>query len=206
MLDIGCGTGTMLHRSRAAGHTGRLVGVDPDGSALRVARGRSDVKWIQSTAASMTWKQEFDLAMMMNHAFQCLITDEELRASLAAIRRALVDGGRFVFETRNPAVCAWEAWNSGNPVEVVDAAGRSLRITYQVLSVEGDVVTCTETTSDRRGNSLRVDQASLRFLAVDALSDFLAEAEFIVEEQHGGWCAEPLERASAEIVTFARRA
>src|SRR6266536_3223397 len=40
------------------------------------------------------------------------IGDDELRASLTAIRRALVNGGRFAFETRNPPSrtaprCAW---------------------------------------------------------------------------------------------------
>lgn len=65
VLDVGCGTGAMLHRARQAGH-----------------------------------------------AFQVLIGDDELRASLTAIRRALVNGGRFAFETRNPPSrtaprCAW---------------------------------------------------------------------------------------------------
>lgn len=39
VLDVGCGTGGMLHRARALGHPGRLLGVDPDGAALAVARG-----------------------------------------------------------------------------------------------------------------------------------------------------------------------
>ena len=38
VLDVGCGTGMLLHRAREAGHTGRLVGIDPDPSMLRVAR------------------------------------------------------------------------------------------------------------------------------------------------------------------------
>jgi hypothetical protein len=52
----------------------------------------------------MAWDREFDLAVMMSHAFQFLVTDDELRASPAAISRALADGGLFVFEMRNPLV------------------------------------------------------------------------------------------------------
>ena len=44
----------------------------------------------------------FDLAVMTGLAFQVLVDDDELRSSLTATGRALADGGRFAFETRNP--------------------------------------------------------------------------------------------------------
>lgn len=206
VLDIGCGTGTMLHRARSAGHGGRLVGIDPDRAALEVARERDDIEWLESLAAAMPFDDEFALAVMTSHAFQFLVTDDDLRASLDAIRRALVDGGRFVFETRNAAVREWEQWNPGSPIDVVDPAGRTVRITYDVPSVNGDVVDVTETTSDPGGSVLRVDQAELRFLHADILSWFLTGAGFVIDAQHGGWTGEPLEQTSAEIVTFARKA
>lgn len=206
VLDVGCGTGTMLHRARSAGHRGRLVGVDLDRAALAIARRRDDITWMEGTAASMVWEREFELAVMMSHAFQSLVTDDELRTSLAAIRNALVDGGRFVFETRNPAVREWEMWNPDHSIEVVDAAGRALWITYQVLSIVGDVVTLTETTSDADGTVLREDQASLRFLDVERLTKFLTETGFSIDAQQGDWSGGSLNQDSREIVTFARRA
>lgn len=206
VLDAGCGTGTLLHRARSAGHTGRLIGVDPDRAALDVARRREDIEWVEGTAAAMTWDRDVDLAVMVSHAFQFLGTDDDLRASLAAIHRALTQGGRFVFETRNPAVREWEAWNPDNPLDGVDPAGRALRITYQVEAVDGDVVAVAETTSDRDGTVLRVDRARLRFLAVDRLARFLAEAGFVIDAQHGGWSGEAVTPAASEIVTFARGA
>src|SRR6478752_3148691 len=61
VLDVGCGTGTILVRAREAGHTGRLAGVDPDRAALDLARAKcSDVEWREQTAAEMTWRAEFD--------------------------------------------------------------------------------------------------------------------------------------------------
>ena len=206
VLDVGCGTGAMLHRARSAGHTGRLAGVDPDRAALAIARQRQDIDWVEAPAASMTWDHEFDLAVMMSHAFQCFINDDELRTSLAAIRNALVDGGRFVFETRNPAVRAWETWNPDHPIEVVDSAGRALRITYRVLSVVEDLVTLTETTSGPDGTELRVDQGGLRFLDADTLTELLTETGFSIDAQYGDWSRGPFGRESSEIITFARRA
>jgi SAM-dependent methyltransferase len=204
VLDVGCGTGSILRRARREGHAGRLCGVDPDPAMLGVARRRGDIEWVESTAASMTFDREFDLAVMTGHAFQVLVGDDELRASLAAIRRALADGGRFTFETRNPAARAWEGWNPANAVEVIDPSGRPLRISHEVESVAGDVVTLTETTSDPNGTPLRIDRASLRFLDVDTLAGFLADTDFEIEAQFGGWLREPLGQSNPEIVTIAR--
>jgi len=203
VLDVGCGTGAMLHRARQEGHVGRLCGLDPDRASLGVARRRTDIEWVDGTAAAMEWDSEFNLAIMIGHAFQVLVGDDELRASLTAIRRALTAGGRFAFETRNPLARAWESWPE-NAMDVVDPSGRPFRISYEVESVIGGVVTVTETTSDPDGAPLRVDRASLRFVDVDTLAGFLADAGFEIEAQYGGWLREPLDATSPEIITIAR--
>ena len=205
VLDVGCGTGALLQRAREAGHRGRLCGVDPDEARLNIARHRADVEWVSRTAAAMTFVREFELAVMTGHAFQELVTDEEIRDSLAAISRALVDGGRFAFETRNPRARAWEQWNPANAVDVVDPEGRQVRVWHEVEEVAGDLVTLTETTGDVKGTPVRVDRASLRFLDADALGDFLTDAGLLIDVQYGGWFGEPLESTSAEIITLARK-
>ncbi|HEV2892872.1 MAG TPA: class I SAM-dependent methyltransferase [Actinomycetota bacterium] len=141
VLDVGCGTGRLLHRAREAGHGGRLCGVDPGPASLARVRRRDDVEWVEGRAAEMTWEREFALAVMASNVFQVFETDAELAASLAATRAALVQGGRLVFGTRNPRVRAWEGCNPANPIDVVDHQGRELRIVHQVESVVGDVVT-----------------------------------------------------------------
>jgi SAM-dependent methyltransferase len=205
-LDVGCGTGTLLHRARKEGHAERLCGVDPDRARLDRARRRADVEWLECTAASLPFDAEFELAVMTGHAFQELIADDDLRASLAAIRRSLEEGGRFAFETRNPAARAWETWRPENGVETVDAAGRRVRVWHEVEDVAGDVVTLTETTGGEDGAPLRVDRASLRFLDAPALAGFLDEAGLAIEAQYGDWNREPLGPSSPEIVTIARAA
>ena len=204
VLDVGCGTGAILRRARQAGHTGRLCGLDPDLAVLGVARRRPGVEWLAGTAASMTFDGAFDLAVMTGNAFQELVGDDELLASLAAIRRALVRGGRFAFETRNPAARAWERWTPEQAVQVVDPSGRPVRVAHRVESVAGGVVTVSETTSDPDGTPLRVDSGRLRFLDAGALAGFLAEAGLAVEAQYGSWSREPLGPASPEIITLAR--
>ncbi|GAA3142834.1 class I SAM-dependent methyltransferase [Planomonospora alba] len=205
VLDVGCGTGSMLHRARERGHTGRLVGLDPDRAALERARRRADVEWVEGVAADAAWDREFDLATMASNAFQCLVGDDELRASLTAIRAALRDGGLFAFETRHPQARAWEDWTPQNATEVVDAAGRTLRVAHRVESVAGDVVTFTETTSGPDGAVLRVDRTRLRFLDESGLRAFLTGAGFAIEAQYGDWHRGPVTAASRVVVTLARR-
>jgi SAM-dependent methyltransferase len=202
-LDVGCGTGLLLHRAREAGHRGRLCGVDPDRAVLGIARQRADVEWVESKAARIEFEREFELALMTGHAFQTLVEDAEVRSSLDAIRRALVPGGHFVFETRNPLRRAWEDW-AGVQLEAVDQHGRELLVWYEIQAVVGDVVTLTETTGSRDRKPLRIDSGSLRFLSAEGLDGFLAESGFVVEERFGGWQREPFRGDSEEIITVAR--
>jgi hypothetical protein len=88
-------------------------------------------------------------------------------------------------------------------MDVVDPAGHPVRISHDVESVVGDVITLTETTSDQLGRVLRVDRASLRFLDVGTLASFLTEAGFEIEAQYGGWLREPLGPSTPEIITIA---
>jgi SAM-dependent methyltransferase len=204
VLDVGCGTGSMLHCARDRGHAGRLVGLDPDGAALARARRRRDIEWVEGKAVQARWRDEFELVTMTGHAFQCLITDDELRQSLAAIAAALAAGGQFAFETRHPQARAWEGWTPSNVTQVT-GDGMSLLVWHEVESVSGDVVCFTETTAGSDGTVLRIDRACLRFLGAAALDGLLAGAGLEARARFGDWDGGPVTGASREIITIARR-
>ena len=205
VLDVGCGTGSILKRARTEGHTGRLAGIDPDQAMLAVAREHADITWIEGRASDIAEIGGFEPAIMSGNAFQCLVTDEEVAASLAAIRRALVPGGRFAFDTRNPAAQEWLEWDSMPPMEVVDPAGRELAIDYDVLDVIDGVVTLTENTSLRDGTRLRTDRGQLRFIESEQLRRLLDAAGFTIETEYGGWDRAPFVPGSPFVVTIAQR-
>ncbi len=205
VLDVGCGTGKLLHLAREAGHTGRLRGIDPAAGMLKVAQGRDDIEWVQGKMADVRWEREFDLIVMTGHAFQVYTADEELRRALASIRAALRDDGRFIFETRNPLHRAWEEWTPEN-VDEISFDGSSIQTSTRVDSVEGELVSFTSTFSSPTWDQPRASQSTLRFLPLDSLRQFLVEAGFEIETQYGDWDRSPLTKRSVEIITLARRA
>ena len=205
VLDVGCGTGELLQLAREAGHTGRLCGLDPAEAMLEQARKGHGIEWVHGDLSTVDWCREFDLIVMTGHAFQVLVEDDQLRASLAAIRSALTEDGRFVFETRNPSARGWEAWTPDNAVEI-SHGGSVVRMAHQVETpVGGDVVSFTATYTSPSWDEPLVSRSTLRFLDADSLSVFLSEAGLIIEEQFGDWDRQPLTDTSPEIITVARR-
>jgi SAM-dependent methyltransferase len=206
VLDVGCGTGMLLRRARAEGHSGRLCGLDPAPAMLDVARaGGHGVDWLLGDLSTIGLQQEFDLITMTGHAFQVLTGDEELRTALAAVRTMLAPAGRFAFETRNPVVREWEHWVPEHGQEVTDSAGVVVAMALQVdLPVQGDLVSFTATYSSPNWEWPLVSRSTLRFLTADALSGFLAGAGLEIEDQYGDWDRSPLGPASPEIITICR--
>ncbi|MGP4020831.1 class I SAM-dependent methyltransferase [Saccharopolyspora sp. 5N708] len=206
VLDIGCGTGQLLHLARELGHAGRLCGLDPAAAMLEQARQRSDVEWILGDLSCAAWDREFDLVVMTGHAFQVFVEDEELRAALAAIRSTLTADGRFAFETRNPLVRDWERWTPDDVVEVTDDEGVVVRSWHEVEApLDEGVVRFTQTFASPGWDRPRTSRSTLRFLDRAALTSLLTSAGLAVEEQFGDWSRSPLTDTSPEIITIARR-
>ncbi|SHF75779.1 Methyltransferase domain-containing protein [Jatrophihabitans endophyticus] len=208
VLDVGCGTGAMLHQLRDSGHEGRLVGLDPAAGMLAQARRRDDVEWRLGYLPAAGFVAGFEFVYMTGHAFQVLPDDAAALELLAAVRRALVPGGRFAFETRNPVVRPWERWTSDDVVEVRDARGRAVRVRHdleQVRHEDGGAahVTFTETFAVTGRPEPLVSRSTLRFLPAAGLDQLLAVAGFDVDERYGDWDRGPFTADSPEIVTVA---
>jgi SAM-dependent methyltransferase len=206
VLDVGCGTGELLRLAREGGHRGRLCGLDPAAAMLEQAKVGADIEWHLGDLEHSAWTAAFDLIVMTGHAFQVLREDGQIRRSLQAVQQALRADGRFVFETRNPAVRGWEEWVPENAVEITTSDGERIKMAHQVQTVAGDLVTFTVTYSCPNWPQDEVSWSTLRFLDAAALTEFLLEAGLVVHAQLGSWSGDPLTPTSEEIITIARPA
>jgi SAM-dependent methyltransferase len=205
VLDVGCGTGMLLHRARESGHSGRLCGLDPAVGMLELARQRADVEWVLGDLATVDFDREFDLVVMTGHAFQVLLTDDDLRAALGSVRAALTDDGRFAFETRNPRVRTWEQWTPDRAVEMHLPSGTVVRMEHDVeLPVTGELVSFTTTYTSATWDAPQRSHSTLRFLDADAVAAHLTAAGLTIDEQYGDWDRSAITATSPEIITLAR--
>jgi SAM-dependent methyltransferase len=206
VLDVGCGTGTILRRARAEGHSGRFAGLDPDLAMLDQARETDAAEWRLGAAADAVWEAEFALAFMSGNAFQCLLDDATILESLRAVRRSLIDGGHFAFDTRNPSVAEWRQWNPDHPYETTDPLGATIRIHHEAgeLDTHG-LVALSSVFQGPHWDQPLVASCSLRFIEPSAVDALLEAAGFAVADRFGWFDRSPFDpAASTSIITVAR--
>ena len=203
IMDVGCGTGLLTVAFAEAGH--QVVGVDPAEGMLSVARNRPRgdlVRWEQSTLQDFRSDEPFDLMIMTGHAFQCLLTDEDILEGFTAAKNLLADNGRFVFETRNWAYRAWEGWNPEDSLtEGQLPDGRPFQSYHRVLAVWDEFVRFESfVVIEGDGEPLR-SESVLRFAPLETLETLAAEVGLRVTAVYGNWDQSPyVAESSKEII------
>ena len=105
ILDIGCGTGR--HSIELAKRGYSVTGIDLSESMLKRAKEKSkeekaDVDFQKADARNLTFKEEFDLAIMIcEGAFSLMETDEMNYQILESAARSLNKKGKLIFTTLN---------------------------------------------------------------------------------------------------------
>lgn len=208
VLDLGCGTGQLLRRAAAEGHSGVLVGVDPAVAMLaEAARDVGPVTWLHGDARTIDVGRLFELITMTGHTFQVFLTDDDVRTVLSNVRRHLDLGGRFAFETRNPAARAWERWiPEHSRVRVEAPSGETVEVAHQLeRTIESDLVEFTSTCRFAGGSAPVVSRSTLRFIDPDRLRTLLEDVGFRIDGWFGDWDRTPVTTSSPEVIVIATR-
>jgi ubiquinone/menaquinone biosynthesis C-methylase UbiE len=201
VLDLGCGTGLLCDAYAALGHS--VTGVDPTPAMLDVARQKphgSAIEWVQAFAQEFRSEKRFDLIIMTGHAFQVLLEDDDVAAALTTVRRHLKPSGRFVFESRNPAIDWAAVWNG---TDELTYQGVTIRETTEVLAPVGDRVTFN--LRYQFPDETLVSRSELRFLTRQAIEERLSVAGLLVETVFGDWNSMPFDPATSHEMIFVAR-
>ncbi len=221
VLDLGCGTGRLACRIAAEGL--QVVGADPAGGMLGVARSRPGteaVAWVQSDGQSLRLARRFDLITMTGHAFQALLSDADARAVLETAAHHLKPDGQFVFETRNPANRAWLSWTPDQTREVVQTPTQGRVEAFYDAAAEagaeagagadtgivGIAQHCRFLDLGLDGGLERIGRSRIRFIERDHLAGLLARAGLVAAAWYGDWHRGAFTPTSKEIIVVTRRA
>lgn len=201
VLDIGCGTGVfaLLLADRGI----EVVGVDPAGASLDVARnkpGAARVRWIEDDATALP-PLEADLATMTANVAQAVAGPGAWHGTLRGAHAALRPGGRLVFETRDPARRAWEGWTREESYRRADVPGvGTVESWHRVTAVDGPLVTFRTTYVFAADGAVLTSDSTLRFREREEVEADLAGHGFAVEEVRDAH-----DRPGREFVFVARR-
>jgi len=105
ILDIGCGTGRHSIELNRRGY--HVLGIDLSESQLKRAREKAaelklEIEFQKHDARHLSYKEEFDLAIMLcEGAFPLMETDEMNFQILQSAAKALKPGGKLIFTTLN---------------------------------------------------------------------------------------------------------
>jgi ubiquinone/menaquinone biosynthesis C-methylase UbiE len=182
IIDLGCGTGMLACRLAALGK--EVVGIDPAGASLNVAKRKAcagRVHWITGTAAQIKGL-DADLITMTGNVAQVFVTDEEWMTTLRACRDALRPGGRLVFEVRDPTKEAWKGWNRDQSYQTIEAPGiGTVESWVELMNVQMPLVSFRYTFVFRKGGSVMTSESTLRFRTRSEIAETLSRAGFTVE-------------------------
>ncbi|MGH2511928.1 MAG: class I SAM-dependent DNA methyltransferase [Candidatus Limnocylindrales bacterium] len=201
VLDIGCGTGELAVLLASGGI--HVVGIDPAAASLDVARAKpyaDVVRWIVGDATILP-ELQVDLAVMTGNVAQAVVADGDWSALLRATHRSLRPAGHLVFEVRDPARRAWEAWTPERTRKCVDIPGVGRVETWcRITEIDGDRVSFRWTFRFESDATVMTSDSTLRFRTRREIASSLSVHGFEVVDVR-----DAPDRPGLELVFVARR-
>lgn len=142
-----------------------------------------------------------DLATMTGNVAQAIVDPQDWEGTLRGVYDALRPGGRFVFETRDPARRAWQKWNRAASVSTTDVQGvGAVESWVDVTDVRGPLVSFRGTWVFASDGAIVTSDSTLRFRERDEIEAELVAHGYTVDDVRGA-----PDRPGQEFVFVARR-
>jgi len=183
VLDIGCGTGTLL--CKLAERDLELTGVDPAQSSLDLAGskvGADRVQWFCGEVTTLP-AMKVDLAFMTGNVAQVFTNNTNWETTLVAIRNRLKSKGRLVFEVRDPAQRSWLEWTKSRTFAKRDLPGIGIvEMWVELTDVTLPLVSFQWTYHFRQDDAVLTSESTLCFREKQEIVESLIETGYRITE------------------------
>jgi SAM-dependent methyltransferase len=201
VLELGCGTGRLTVSIAQSGID--IVGVDLSNSMLEAARRKAraagvDVPFIHADMRDLNLDEQFATILIPGNSLLHLLTNEELKQCLAAVRRHLTPGGQLLFD-----ISKWDmdryARDPGQRYPAFTQGEISVEETgsYDAAAQVRDVVWYLSTAS---APDFRKIEYRLRVIFPQELLLLLETAGYRLETRYGEFTREPFVASSRRQV------
>ncbi len=198
ILDLGCGTGLLCDAYAAKGHN--VTGVDPASSMLDIAKRKPNgekIEWVLADSQTYSSGNRFDLIIMTGHAFQVLLSENDMLSTLRVMRDHLDVGGRIVFESRNPEIDWASRWNrTANLIHSAYEISVERRVEERIR----DFISFK--TSYHFPKQTLVSRSKLRFWTRDEITQSLTDCGLALLELFGDWDKTAFQSTDSEEMIF----
>ncbi|CAM3477619.1 MULTISPECIES: class I SAM-dependent methyltransferase [Saccharibacillus] len=209
VLEIGCGTGRTAIPLAEAGYP--VVGVDLHEGMLDLARSKAEVcgvavDWRAGDIANLTLADPAGFVYMTGNGFQHFLTNEHQNSLLQAVKRNLIVGGTFVFDTRFPG-----------PEELMQPETEQFwRSTTEPDGLRTDLYTIARydaltqiqhytTIRRQEAGSEQRSRIALRYTYPQELLRLVEQAGFAVEGLYSDWNLSPLAPDAYSMICVCRK-
>lgn len=183
ILDLGCGTGLICNQYAKNGH--QVTGLDPSSGMLNIARKSQfgkQIKWVEGFSQDFNLNQKFDLIIMTGHAFQVLLSDEDVLNTFKMVKTHLKPNGIFTFESRNPQIDWVSLWNHSY---VLNIEGERIKVIRKTISYQNELMVFEhEYIFD---DETLVSKSHLRFLPQQKITQQYNRAGLSLKAFAGDW-------------------
>lgn len=206
IIDLGCGTGLLTCELAKRGYS--MIGVEPAGAMLDIARTKpyaDKVEWIEGGYEKFGGLQA-DMILMTSHVAQFFLDANEWQAMVKASYKALTPDGRIVFDSRTPIFPPYQTWpTEESRRRVEDPVVGPIDWWYKLLEIKENQVRYQLYYHFINDNEMVVSTDELIFRSRDELTKSLESEGFKVETVYGDWDSSPATPESPEMIFVASK-
>ncbi len=201
IVDLGCGTGLLTCELARRDYS--VIGVEPAGAMLDIARKKPYANKVQWTEGGYEKFDGFkaDMVLMTSHVAQFFLNDNEWQAMLKATYKVLNKGGHILFDSRTPIFPPYQTWPTAEfPRRVVDPNTGPIDWWYKLLGIKDNRVKYQLYYHFINSDEIVVSTDELVFRSREELTKSLESEGYKVQAVYGGWDGKLASPESEEMI------